>query len=83
MENFIYKEILLPEHESAVGTRVCHVCHGVMNPSAHEHTFNLPRRGAKVKVSGIQAYQCAACGEIVYSHEEVGRIESAIHDALS
>lgn len=83
MENIIYKEIKLPDHEKATGTRICHMCHGDMNPCIYTRTFNLPRRGAMVMISGIQAHRCIGCGEVVYSHEEVGRIESAIHDALS
>ena len=83
MENVIYKEVTLPDHEKATGTRVCHVCHGTMNPCTHEKTFNLPHQNAKVKVSGIQVHKCEECGEMIYSSAEVKLIEAEIQKALS
>lgn len=83
MKNVIYKEITLPEHEKASGTRICHVCHGAMNPCNYERTFNLPHQGAKVKVSGIQAHKCVECGEVIYASAEVKLIETEIQKSLS
>lgn len=83
MENVVFKKIMLPEHEKAVGTRRCYECHGVMNPCTHESMFSLPLKSAKVAVSGIQAHKCEVCGEVVYSSAEAKLIETEIKKVLS
>lgn len=83
MEDVIYREVVLPDHEEAAGAHICHVCHGDMKPCIHERTFDLPHRDAKVKVSGIQAHKCEGCGAVIYSDAEVKLIEAEIQKALS
>ncbi len=83
MENVIYKEIVLLDHEKATGTNICHVCHGIMNPCTDEHTFYLPNQNAKMKVSGLQVHKCVVCGVMIYSSAEAKLVESEIEKALS
>lgn len=83
MENVIYKEITLPEHEDLFGPFMCHECHGATKPCAYTHTFDLPLQGAKVKVSGIKAHKCVDCGEVIYSSAEAKLIEAELQKALS
>lgn len=83
MEQVIYKEITLPEHECTTGRRICHVCHGDMTPCVVMSTFDLPHKKAKVVVFNIHSHMCEACGESVYSSAEAKLIEEAIDKALS
>lgn len=82
MKNVIHKEIMLPDHEKATGTHICHVCHGTMTPCIYEHMFSLTHQNAMVKVSGIHAHKCPKCGEVVYSSAEVKLIESEIEKVM-
>lgn len=76
MENGICKEIVLPEHEDATGTKVCHECGGEMMPCTVEATFHFKEE--LVKISNIKAYMCLSCAETVYGAQEVKRIEEAL-----
>lgn len=70
------KEIILPEHEDMKGTWICHACGGIMVPCTETNKFHLNETA--VRVSGIKAYKCETCGEIVYNSGEAKLIENTL-----
>jgi len=76
--NTICKEIILPEHPDAFGTRICHECGRIMTTSSREAIFTCPNKNKEIKISNIHCHQCESCGEVVYSSSEAKLIESEI-----
>lgn len=76
MKNVIYKEITLPDHEDMKGTRICPTCEGMMVPCTDSSMFSL--KTAEVTISGIKAYKCEKCSEVVYTSDEAKLIEGAL-----
>lgn len=75
-ERNAYREVRLPEHEDMKGKHVCIECGSDMLPCVCDSTYHFG--GETVKVTGIKAYKCVLCGEIIYASSEVKLIEEAL-----
>ena len=61
--------------------KICHECGSDMELKVINETFNY--MGKKIEVENISAYVCVDCGEAIFSHEEVKRIEEILDDKLN
>lgn len=59
-----------------VNYKKCHECGSEMYPRKISRTFSFHNN--EIEITGIEAYQCAECGECVYSDTEAERIERLI-----
>jgi len=58
--------------------KICHECGSKMLPCIITKTFRC--NGKDVEVQDINAYKCVQCGEVVFTADELARIERAFQE---
>ena len=58
---------------SVADYKVCHVCGSVMEQCSTSKTIRF--HGNELELNGLKAYRCLNCREMVYSADEVDRME--------